>query len=101
MGAGGFLMWGGLSGRLAPMLAAVFDPTLLTEAKNVGGGFPLLDDINPPKGGEAIAPGTGPGADGHPLIGAPPTEPIGPGTPAIGSGGGSIIDVLGELPIIP
>lgn len=96
MGLGGFMVWGGVTGRLAPMLAAVFAPSLLEPAQSAGGGFPLLD-INPPKGGELTPVGSGPGADGPPLAslpGEPAPTAIGSGSAgAIGSGG-PVIDIL-------
>lgn len=81
VGGGVFLMWGGFSGRLAPMLAAVFYPSQLTES-TTGGSFPLFD-IAPPSGGDLSPPGAG---DGSAPIPAPGGGEIGSGTPEVGPG---------------
>lgn len=93
--AGGIILgWGGITGRLAPMIAAVFDPNLLEPAANAGGGFPLLD-IAPPRGGELVPPGSGPGAVPPAGSGGALPTPVPPTAPEIGPSAGSpVIDVV-------
>ena len=53
LGGGGILIWGGLTGRLAPMVAALFAPSYLTGSDGTTTGTGI-SDIPPPVGGTLV-----------------------------------------------
>lgn len=50
MAAGGVFVWGGLTGRLAPMLAALFEPQDLAPTSSSGGGLGSPTNPSSPAG---------------------------------------------------
>jgi hypothetical protein len=93
VGTGAVLAFGGVTGRLAAMLAALFYPSALVPASG-GNITPLIvpPETTPPadSGG-----GAGGGGGGTPPATPPPAVGTPPAPPAIGPGG-----LLGDLELI-
>lgn len=99
VGTGAVLMFGGATGRLAAMLAALFYPGALVPA-TPGNSLPLFPAAPPGGGGRGGGGGggDGTGAGGGGAVPEPPGLPSpAPSPPGLGSGAGGI---LGDLELI-
>lgn len=95
-GTGAILAFGGVTGRLAAMLAALFYPQALVQ--NTGGNsVPLFPTPAPPEGAPPSSGGGGGAGGDVPAAPALPAAPVGglgellPGAPSI------VTDVLGAV----